>query len=254
MIEVYHEPKREVELAFCDILNDNVELIRFFPNYGDEARETPFGAVVCEEINPLMGGARPRGYLCNVKVVFVSHIDEAASQEHAGYIAQIEDALNAIANGANSIPSGQPHIGYRKHLRREELYGYDISFDSIQKVKDHLRTLRRQMATVRIQSDDPILLAKQMREGIYAATELTGASVNIPKYKDFVILGSHYTFEPEEKVLVAKYTNTILEDRYILVRRHVQIAGLYINSLSTKAQDQSFGDIFDCKVGVTEIC
>lgn len=254
MIEVYHEPKREVELAFCDILNDNVELVRFFPNYGDEARETPFGAVVCEEMNPLMGGARPRGYLCNVKVVFVSHIDEAASQEHAGYISQMEDAINAIANGNESIPSGQMHMNYQRHLRRDELYGYKINFDSIMRVRGKLIKLRKDMATIRFHDEDPVLLAKHMREGIYASNELDVDSINMPNYRDFRKLGEHYTFEPEEKVLVAKYHNTILKDRYILARRHVQIAGIYVNSLTTKSQDQSFGDVFDLKVGVVEIC
>ena len=246
MIEVYHEPKRELEFALCDILTNKVGL-RFYPNYGNEARETPFGAVICEEAKPLTGGMRPRAYLCNVKVVFVSHIDEADSQEHGGYISKMEDALMLIPNKVEDE--------FNRYLRRDELYGYSITPDVINKHYDKLKSLLVSK-TIKIYNEDPVLLAKEMREGIYASAEINGPLLNSPDHKDFVVLGSHYTFEPKTKdgYLLCNFNRTTLRDRYILARRQIQISGLYINQLSAKAEDQSFGDVFDCTIGITEIC
>lgn len=245
MIEVFHEPKRELEFALCDILNDQVDL-RFFPNYGNDPRETPFGAVICEEATPLMGGMRPRAYLCNVQVVFVSHIDEADSQEHGAYISKIEDALMLIPN--------QVEDSFNRYLRRDELYGYTLGTETIERNHDQLKMLRSSMATTKIQSDDPDKLAKELREAIYACSEYNTKSVNIKSHKDFVILGSHYTFDAKDDHVLCQFNVQAKRDRYILARRHIQISGLYIESLSARSQEQSFGDLFQCKVGITEIC
>ncbi len=95
MADSYQDPKREVELLICSILKEATH-ITFLPNKGDIEHETPFGAVLCESMKPLLGGAKPRGYRCDVRVVYVSHMDEIHSEQHAQNVSRIEDTLNGI--------------------------------------------------------------------------------------------------------------------------------------------------------------
>ena len=94
-MSVYQDPKREIELAIGNVLRAET-LIDFYPNKGDEERETPFGVVICEQAKPLVGGRAPRGYLCTVKVVYVTHMDDGDTESHSQTIAKIEDALALI--------------------------------------------------------------------------------------------------------------------------------------------------------------
>jgi hypothetical protein len=92
----YRDVKREVEAILANILNESLQ-ITFVPFKGDdEDREFPFGVVKCGTAKPLVGGSEPRGYMCNVKVVYVTHIDDVESIEHSKAVALIEDVLASI--------------------------------------------------------------------------------------------------------------------------------------------------------------
>jgi hypothetical protein len=241
MIEVYHEPKRELEQILCVLLNENTST-KFFPNKGDQEMETPFGAVVCENAEPLVGGRKPRAYLCNVKVVYVSHMDEVDSQEHGANIAQIEDVLSFVPQREDDK--------FSRYIPRQELYGYEVSEDIIKKNLEDLKLLQ-DGDTHTFHTDDPDLFAKQMRESLYAIKE-----GNFNKYKYLEDLTAHYTFDviAGEQKVQATYHKAILNDRYILSRKHIQISGLHIKDMTTNSENQSFADIFHCIVGVQEIC
>ena len=75
--------------------------LEFFPSKGDSERETPFGVVHVESAKPTLGGRDPRGYLCDVRIIFVSHIDEIDSKEHSEAISKVEDILSKIPNKSN---------------------------------------------------------------------------------------------------------------------------------------------------------
>lgn len=91
----YQDVKREVELVIGNILTEHLA-IAFFPYKGDVEQEFPFGVIKCGSAKPLLGGSEPRGYMCNVRVVYVSNIDDAVSDAHSQVIAKIEDVLNMI--------------------------------------------------------------------------------------------------------------------------------------------------------------
>ena len=107
MASVYQDPKREIELILCNILTERVQ-VDFFPHKRDDERETPYGVVLCEVARPLVGGRAPRGYLCDVKVVYVSHMDETESESHAQNCAKVEDVLSLI-----------PQLDIEEYLLRE---------------------------------------------------------------------------------------------------------------------------------------
>jgi hypothetical protein len=241
MIEVYHEPKREIEQILCAILNEHTST-RFFPNKGDQEMETPFGAVVCENAEPLVGGRKPRAYLCNVKVVYVSHMDEVDSQEHGANIAQIEDSLSYL-------PQRQDDK-FSRYVPRHELYGYEISDDVIKENLDNLRLLEDH-DTRHFATNDPDLFAKRMRESLYSIKE-----GNFVEYKYLEPLTAHYTFDVVhgENKVQATFHENIINDRYILSRKHLQISGLHISNITTNSENQSFADIFECIIGAQEIC
>jgi hypothetical protein len=96
-MNTYQDPKRETELIFVNVLWDKTG-IRFYPSKDSEERELPIGVVKVASAKPLVGGKDPRGYLCIVKVMYVSHMDEIGSEEHGQNLAKIEDGLMTIPN------------------------------------------------------------------------------------------------------------------------------------------------------------
>jgi hypothetical protein len=91
----YQDPKREIEIILCNVLWDKTG-IKFRPNKSQEEIEPPYGVVICEQANPLVGGLAPRGYKCVVKVIYVTHMDEDYTSKHHQDVAAIEDGLMAI--------------------------------------------------------------------------------------------------------------------------------------------------------------
>ena len=123
--EYYHDPKRELEMIFCHLLNERTG-IQFYPNKGDVELEPPFGAVVCENARLLNGGTSggkglPKAYLCNVKVMYISHIDEVDAQAHGAHISLIQDTIV-------DLPKDDPNLSM---LPLDELYGYELSLSLI---------------------------------------------------------------------------------------------------------------------------
>jgi hypothetical protein len=238
-METIHDPKREVELIFCEALDKEVKDLLFYPNKGDKERETPFGAVICEDMSPLMGGAGPRGYLCKVKVVYVSHMDETTSQEHGVFISKIEDALSRF-------PQNDPAL--LRYIPNALLFGYTVSSQKISSVEHHLKTLEAE-ADIRILDGDPKALAFALRQAIFCCKSGRFAS-----FSRYARLGDHYTFSVEADALMCEWTITETPNLYITVKRRLKIAGLFMEALTTSSEDQSFGDVFTCKVGVIENC
>ena len=81
-------------------------LLIFYPSKGDEERELPFGVVHVESAKPTLGGRDPRGYLCDVRIIFVSHIDEVGSEEHSEAVSKVEDVLSLIPNNVITSQTG----------------------------------------------------------------------------------------------------------------------------------------------------
>jgi hypothetical protein len=90
--------KRQVERTFASILTERIAGVDFWPSKGDEERELPFGVVHVESAKPTLGGRDPRAYMCDVRIIFVSHIDEVGSEEHSQVVAQVEDIISQIPN------------------------------------------------------------------------------------------------------------------------------------------------------------
>jgi hypothetical protein len=69
-------------------------------------------------------------------------------------------------------------------------------------------------------------------------------------------LTAHYTFDVVhgENKVQATFHENIINDRYILSRKHLQISGLHISNITTNSENQSFADIFECIIGAQEIC
>lgn len=113
MTAYYTGIKRQIERTFASILTERLgkwsgagrQLVEFFPSKGDDERELPFGVIHVESAKPTLGGRDPRAYLCDVRIIFVSHIDEVGSEEHSQIVSNVEDILSQIPN--NQMPCSE---------------------------------------------------------------------------------------------------------------------------------------------------
>jgi len=95
----YQDVKRELEQVFCNLLKEKIG-VEFKPYKADEELDTPYGVVACSSCRPIAGGASPRGWRAEVKVAYVSHIDEVNSGVHSQKVAEIEDAISLVPQAA----------------------------------------------------------------------------------------------------------------------------------------------------------
>jgi len=248
--EYYHDPKRELEMIFCYLLKQETG-IEFYPNKGDVELEPPFGAVVCETAKLLNGGISggslkmPKAYLCNVKVMYITHIDEVDAQEHGANISIIQDTIV-------DFPKNDPEVSM---LPLDELYGYELSEKSILDYYDELRTLSKTMANFRIHTDDPVAFARGIRQALYSVNNLGGDPSWKEDYSQFLKIGNYYEFEPdvENNVVIASIQEES-KDRYIKKRPRIILNGCYLEEVSTHSDQQAFTDIFSLTVGAQEYC
>lgn len=235
--EYYHDPKRELEMVFCTLLEDATG-IKFHPNKGDQEVMPPYGAVVCENMRPINGGVPPRGYLCNVKVMYISHIDEVDAQEHGANLVKVQEAIT-------TLPKNDPDTCT---VPKAELYGYEVSEKAVLDYYNELDTLAREMDHFRLHTEDPIAFARGLRQALFSVFNL-----NYPRFEKFKKLADAYEFIPGDGVVDAKISEAS-KDKYIRDRARIILSGCYLEDVSTHSDQQAFTDIFSLTVGAHEYC
>jgi len=244
MIDSYQDPKREVELTICRHLKEATQ-VPFFPNKGDLEHELPFGAVLCESMKPLLGGSLPRGYRCDVRVVYVSHMDEVGSLEHSMAIARIEDALNKIPQDKTSPQV----VEFIVQGGRGDKFDYDIG-NGMTTLESGNNTNPGLLLAQEVDKD-PILSASY--EIINEYSVFSETKVKVTGDRD----GRPFTFNisvnTDESTIanIKEFTQTNgVVNEYDLENNHTKIVGLYVMDIQESSEAQSFGDLFVCRVAV----
>jgi len=217
--EPYHtDPRRMTEQIICEVLNNYAKGAEFFPSNSDKEQELPFGSVYVEESLPTIGERSPRAYLMNIKVVYVSHINEVGSQLHSENVSRIQDGLNTVAN---------------KDYTEAYLKQYDLH-------KGECRIMAR---TGHLYFED--LDVTRVAKGDYC-------ELKINKDVTDVVQVNNFTVTPSKKYLATDKVYSRAKNKVPcrIYRDILKIDGIHINSIGSSQEDFSFGDVFNITAGV----
>ena len=219
MNEPYHtDARRMTEQIFCEVLNKTAKGTTFFPSNGDVERELPFGVVYVDESAPTIGDRKPRAYLMDIKIVYVSSIHEAGSQEHSENVSRIHDALSVVAS---------------KEYAEAYLRQYDLH-------KGNCRIMAR---TGHLYFDK--LDVTRVAKGDYC--ELT-----INKDLKETVKVDKISAVPSKKYLATDkiYSRAKNNVPCRVYRQILRIDGIHVESIGSTQEDQSYGDVFNVKAGI----
>jgi hypothetical protein len=212
------DARRMTEQILCEVLNNYVKGAEFFPSNADQQQELPFGSVYVEESQPTIGDRTPRAYLMNIKIVYVSHINEVGSQLHSENVARIQDGLNTVAN---------------KEYTKSYLRQYDL----------HEGKCRIMARTGHLYFDE--LDVTRVAAGDYC--ELT-----INKDVKEIVRVDHISKTPSKKYLATdkKYSRAKNNVQCRIYRDVLKIDGIHVESIGSSQEDFSYGDVFNMRAGV----
>lgn len=219
MNEPYHtDARRLTEQILCEVLNNYAKGATFYPSNGDMERELPFGVVYVDESLPTVGDRKPRAYLMEIKIVYVSSIHEVGSQEHSENVSRIHDALSVVASKEYD----------EAYLRQYDLHTGDcrimartghLYFDGL----DVTRVARGDYCELTINKD--------LKE-----TAKVDNISNVPS-KKYLATDKIYS-RAKNKVPCRIY------------RQVLKIDGIHVESIGSTQEDQTYGDVFNVKAGI----
>ena len=212
------DPRRMTEQILCEVLNSYAKGAEFFPSNSDTQQELPFGSVYVDESLPTIGERSPRAYLMNIKVVYVSHIDEVGSQLHSENVSRILDGINVVAD---------------KKYTTAYLRQYDL----------HSGKCKIMARTGHLYFED--LDVTRVAAGDYC--ELT-----INKDLKEVAKVDKISTTPSKKYLATDkvYSRAKNNISCRIYRDILKIDGIHVESIGSSQEDYSFGDVFNIRAGV----